>query len=107
MTTTLKETNLMLPKNRPPTHPGQMLLKEFLEPAGISQKKFSEHTGWTYARINEIVNGKRGITADSALTLSEAFGNSPQFWINLQQSWELWHALKKHKEVKPLLLKAS
>ncbi len=96
----------MLPKNRPPTHPGQMLLHEFLEPAGISQKKFSEHIGWTYARLNEIVNGKRGITADSALTLSETLGNSPQFWLNLQQNWELWHALASHKEVKPLLLKA-
>ena len=97
----------MLPKNRPPTHPGEMLLKEFLEPAGISQKNFSKHTGWTYARVNEIVNGKRGITADSALTLSETLGNSPQFWLTLQQNWELWHALRKHKEAKPLLLKAS
>jgi addiction module HigA family antidote len=97
----------MLPKNRPPTHPGEMLLKEFLEPSGISQKDFSKHTGWTYARVNEIVNGKRGITADSALTLSETLGNSPQFWLTLQKNWELWQALRKHKEAKPLLLKAS
>ena len=50
----------MLPKNRPPAHPGEMLLKEFLKPAGITQKQFSEHLGWIYARLNEIINGKRG-----------------------------------------------
>jgi len=97
----------MLPKKRPPTHPGEMLLKEFLEPAGITQIQFSQHIGWTYARLNEIINGKRGVSADSALTLSEALGNTPQFWLNLQRNWELWHALQDHKEVKPLLLKAS
>jgi addiction module HigA family antidote len=84
-----------------------MLLKEFLEPAGITQTQFSQHIGWTYARLNEIINGKRGVSADSALTLSEALGNTPQFWLNLQRNWELWHALQNHKEVKPLLLKAS
>ena len=97
----------MLPKKRPPTHPGEMLLKEFLEPAGITQTQFSKHIGWTYARLNEIINGKRGVSADSALTLSEALSNTPQFWLNLQRNWELWHALQNHKEVKPLLLKAS
>lgn len=97
----------MLPKKRPPTHPGEMLLKEFLEPAGMTQIQFSQHIGWTYARLNEIINGKRGVSADSALTLSEALGNTPQFWLNLQRNWELWHALQNHKEVKPLLLKAS
>ena len=97
----------MLPKKRPPTHPGEMLLKEFLEPAGITQTQFSQHIGWTYARLNEIINGKRGVSADSALTLSEALGNTPQFWLNLQRNWELWHALQTHKEVKPLLLIAS
>ena len=97
----------MLPKKRPPTHPGEMLLKEFLVPAGITQTQFSQHIGWTYARLNEIINGKRGVSADSALTLSEALGNTPQFWLNLQRNWELWHALQNHKEVKPLLLKAS
>ncbi len=97
----------MLPKKRPPTHPGEMLLKEFLEPAGMTQTQFSKHIGWTYARLNEIINGKRGVSADSALTLSEALGNTPQFWLNLQRNWELWHALQTHKEVKPLLLIAS
>lgn len=62
----------MLPKNRIPTHPGEMLLKEFLEPMNMTQKKFAQHIGWTYARLNEIIHGKRGITADSALTLGDA-----------------------------------
>lgn len=62
----------MLPTHREPTHPGEMFLKKFLQPLGLSQKSFSEHIGWTYTRLNEIINKRRGITADSALTLSEA-----------------------------------
>lgn len=57
----------MLPKNRPPTHPGEMLKKEFLAPMELSQKAFAEHLGWTYARLNEIVNERRGVSAESAL----------------------------------------
>lgn len=92
----------MLPKKRPPTHPGQILLKEFLEPMGITQKEFSDHLGWTYARLNEIINGHRGISAESALALADAFKIEPQFWLNLQQSWDLWHAMREHKNIKPL-----
>jgi addiction module HigA family antidote len=92
----------MLPKKRPPTHAGQMLLKEFLEPMGITQKEFSKHLGWTYARLNEIINGHRGITAESALAFADAFQMEPQFWLNLQQNWDLWHAMKEHKNIKPL-----
>ena len=54
----------MLPKKRPPTHPGEMLLKEFLEPLGVTQKAFAAHLGWTYARLNEVVNGRRQVSAD-------------------------------------------
>lgn len=92
----------MLPKHRSPTHPGEMLLKEFLEPMGISQKALAKHLGWTYTRLNEIVKGHRGITAASSLALSEAFGIEPGFWLNLQSSWDLWHALKGHKKVKKI-----
>lgn len=91
----------MIPKKRPPTHPGQMLLKEFLEPMGITQKEFSDHLGWTYARLNEIINGHRGVSAESALAFSDAFKIEPQFWLNLQQNWDLWHAIKEHKNIKP------
>ncbi|KAF5271646.1 hypothetical protein FQR65_LT05267 [Abscondita terminalis] len=74
------------------------------EPLGLSQKSFSEHIGWTYTRLNEIINKHRGITADSALTLAEAFQTEPEFWLNLQSNWDLWHSLKKHRKVKPLNL---
>lgn len=97
----------MLPKNRTPTHPGEMLLKEFLEPMNMTQKEFAQHIGWTYARLNEIIHGKRGITADSALTLGDALQMEPDFWINLQKNWELWHAMQVHKKISPLSRKAA
>lgn len=93
----------MLPKKRPPTHPGEMLLKEFLEPLKKTQVEFAHHLKWPYARLNEIVNGKRGVTADSALSFGEAFRTGPEFWLNLQRDWDLWHEQKKHKGVRPLL----
>jgi len=93
----------MLPKKRAPTHPGEMLLKEFLEPLGITQKEFAGHLSWPYARLNEIVNGKRGVTADSALSLGEALRTGPEFWLNLQRDWDLWHSRKRHKPVKVLI----
>ena len=91
----------MLPKNRPPTHPGEMLLKEFLEPLGVTQLELANHLGWPYARLNEIINGRRGISADSALALSDALGTDPKFWLNLQRDWNLWHSLQKHNAVPP------
>ncbi len=97
----------MLPNNRAPTHPGEMLLKEFLEPLNMTQKAFAGHLGWTYVRLNEIIKGKRGVSADSALAFAEAFQMEPDFWLNLQKDWALWHALKKHKTVKPLDKKAA
>ena len=92
----------MLPKNRPPTHPGEMLLKEFLEPLGISQSKFARHLSWPYARLNEIINGKRRLTAGYALAIGEALGTDPVFWLNLQRDWDLWHSLKAHHHVSPI-----
>jgi len=92
----------MLPKKRPPTHPGEMLLKEFLEPMGLTQKAFAAHLGWTYARLNEIVNGRRDVTADSALALGEALKTGPEFWLNLQRDWDLWHAMHTHRKVPAL-----
>lgn len=96
----------MLPKNRPPTHPGQMLFEEFLKPAGITQKEFAAHLGWSYARLNEIIHSKRGISASSALALGDVFGMEPQFWLNLQRDWDLWHAEKEHHHIQPLKLAA-
>ena len=92
----------MLPKKRPPTHPGEMLLKEFLEPLGVTQKQFAAHLGWTYARLNEIVNARRGITAGSALVLGDALKTGPVFWMNLQRDWDLWNSLQQHEKIPPL-----
>lgn len=83
----------MLPKNRPPTHPGEMLLEEFLRPMGMTQSELADRIRVSYPRVNEIVNGKRGVTPDTALRLSKLFGTTPEFWLNGQRNWDLWHAL--------------
>ena|SRR3990167_2260609 len=98
----------MLPTNRAPTHPGEMLLEEFIKPIGMTQKEFALSLGWTYAKLNEIVHSKRRVTPETALALSDAFDMEPEFWLNLQRDWDLWHAKQKHKKVTRLkLLKLS
>jgi addiction module HigA family antidote len=79
----------MLPEKRIPTHPGEMLLKEFLEPMGLSQKAFAAHLGIPLQRVNEIVRGKRGVTPETARLFAQAFGTSPMFWLNLQNGYDL------------------
>ncbi len=79
----------MIPKNRIPTHPGVILLEEFLIPMELSQVKFAAHIGVSVQRINEIVRGKRGITPETAWLFSQAFGTTPQIWINLQANYDL------------------
>ena len=96
----------MLPKKRSPTHPGEILKADFLQPLGISQLEFANHLGWTYARLNEIINGKRGVSADSALSFSEALNTTPEFWLNLQRNFDLWNAKQAHRTIK-LIKKAS
>lgn len=87
---------------RRPSHPGEILLKDFLEPWGLTQKEFAEHLGWTYPRLNEIINMRRGVTADSALAFAEAFNMEPEFWLNLQRDWDLWQAIRTHTPVRRL-----
>lgn len=77
-----------------PFHPGEMLLEEFLQPSGISQSDFAETLGWTKAKLNELIKGKRGITAHTALDLSEALKTSPKLWMNLQATYDLDKAKK-------------
>ena len=79
----------MIPENRIPTHPGEVLLEEFLKPMGITQKRLAEHMGVSVQRVNEIVRGKRGVAAQTAWLLSETFGTTPGFWVNLQSSHDL------------------
>ena len=83
-----------LPTERPPTHPGEMLLNEFLEPLGVSQSAFAIRLGVSFPRLNEVVRGKRGVTPDTALRLARVTGMSADFWLGLQQDWDLWHALR-------------
>ena len=97
----------MLPKNRKPSHPGEILLHDFLEPMKRTQQDFAKHLDWTYAKVNEIVNGKRGVSEEAALCFSDALGTSPQFWLNLQANYDLWRAQQAHKKVKPLKSAAS
>ncbi len=92
----------MIPKNRAPTHPGEVLFEEFLKPLEISQLSFSKHLGWTQAKLNEIVREKRGVSPEAALALADALGTSPDLWLNLQRDYDLWHASKKHRKIKPL-----
>lgn len=82
---------IRVPNHRPPTHPGEMLLKEFLEPLGLTQKELAERLHVPYQRVNELVKGKRGMTPSTALRLAKFFGNSPDFWLNLQLRWDLYH----------------
>lgn len=79
----------MRPSNRIPTHPGVVLLREFLEPMNISQTALAQHTGIYVNRINEIVNEKRRVSARTAWLLAAAFGTSPEFWLSLQSSYDL------------------
>ena len=79
----------MLSTNRTTTHPGEILLLEFLEPMGVSQSKFARHLGVPIQRINELVKGKRGITPETAWLLSASLGTTPEFWMNLQVNYEL------------------
>jgi addiction module HigA family antidote len=79
----------MLPENRIPTHPGEILLEEFLIPLELSQVAFARYIGVPVQRINEIVRGKRGVTPDTAWLFSQALGTTPEFWINLQSAYDL------------------
>ena len=76
-------------KQLPPIHPGEILMEEFLGPMGISQYRLAKDISVPPRRINEIVHGKRSITADTALRLGRFFGMSPQFWLNLQTRYDL------------------
>ena len=82
-----------IPTHGPPTHPGEMLLEEFLKPLGITQVELARLLNVSYPRINELVHGKRGVTPDTALRLERLLGMDAQFWLNLQLAWDLYHAL--------------
>jgi addiction module HigA family antidote len=82
-------TEIGLPRNRLPTHPGEVLLEEFLAPLGVTQVAFARHLGIPLQRLNEIVRGKRGVTPATAWLLAQALGTTPQLWMNLQSNYDL------------------
>jgi len=88
-----------LPKHRSPTHPGAMLKAEFLEPMGLTQRELADGILVPFQRVNELVNGRRGITPSTALRLSRFFGNTPEFWMNLQLAWDLYHVQRNEADV--------
>ena len=94
-----------LPLKRPPTHPGEMLLEEFLKPLAITQSSFAERLGVSFQRVNEITRGKRGVTPDTALRLAQVLGMSADFWLGLQLDWDLWQALHspQYAQIKELV----
>lgn len=98
---------MLLPTHRPPTHPGEMLLEEFLKPLELTQTEAAKRLGISFVRLNEIVNGRRGVTPDTALRLSRLLGTTPDFWLNGQLAWDLWQTLNSPaaveiKKIRPL-----
>ena len=97
---------IRIPTHRSPTHPGEMLLEEFLKPMGLTQRELANAIHVPYQRINEIINGRRGVTPSTALRLSRFLGVSPDFWMNLQLRWDLFFARQSEsdelKTIKPV-----
>jgi len=91
----------MLPENRVPTHPGEVLLEEFLRPLGVSQVSFARHVGVPVQRVNEIIRGKRGVTPETAWLLAQSLRTTPEFWLNLQTAHDLARFRPK-TQVEPL-----
>ena len=89
---------IRIPTHRQPTHPGEMLLEEFLRPMELTQRELATAVHVPYQRINELVNGKRGMTSSTALRLAKFFNVSPGFWMNLQLRWDLYHAQQREFE---------
>jgi addiction module HigA family antidote len=87
-----------VPTHRQPTHPGEMLLREFLEPLGITQRELADGIHVPYQRVNELVNGRRGVTPSTALRLGQFFGMSAGFWMNLQLRWDLYHTMREEAQ---------
>ena len=91
----------MIPENRIPTHPGEILSEEFLGPLGVSQVALARHLHIPVQRVNELVRGKRGVTPDTAWLLSQALRTTPEFWVNLQRNYDLART-RPDTELEPL-----
>jgi addiction module HigA family antidote len=89
---------IRVPTHRRPTHPGEMLLEEFLRPMSITQRELADAIHVPYQRINEIINGRRGVTPSTSLRLAKFFGMSADFWMNLQLRWDLYQAQQSERD---------
>ena len=89
---------MRIPTDRGPTHPGEMLLQEFLLPLGMTQRDLATAMRVPYQRVNEVVRRRRGVTPSTALRLSKFLGTSPDFWMSLQLRWDLYHAQRAEAE---------
>ncbi len=92
---------MLLPENRIPTHPGEILSKEFLAPLGVTQVALAAHIGVPVQRVNELVRGKRGVTPDTAWLLAQAFETTPDYWLNLQAAYDLART-RPARKIRPL-----
>ena len=92
----------MLPENRKPTHPGEILNEEFLRPLGVTPAAFAKHIGVPAPRVNEIIRGQRGVTPETAWLFAQALGTTPEFWLNLQSAHNLARAQPKRRQVSRL-----
>jgi addiction module HigA family antidote len=96
---------IRVPTDRVPTHPGEMLLEEFLTPMGLTQRELADAIHVPYQRVNELVNGRRGVTPSTALRLAKFLGTSADFWMNLQLRWDLYFAQQEEirilKSIRP------
>lgn len=82
----------MIPRHRQPTHPGEILMSEFLEPMGLTQVELAKRMGVPIQRVNTLINGKRDITAETAILLARVLKTTPEFWMNLQDTLDLFEA---------------
>lgn len=99
-----------IPSKRTPTHPGEVLLEEYIQPLGLTQSEVAQRLNVPFQRINELVRGKRGVTPSTALRLSKLFRTTPDFWLNLQLRYDLHAAQKAEtsalKAIKPIAQEA-
>jgi addiction module HigA family antidote len=99
---TREVTKMRIPAERPPTSPGEMLLEEFLKPLSMTQAELADRIGVSYVRLNEIINGRRGITPSTALRLAKALGTTPDFWMNSQIAVDLYRVSHDEEERRQL-----
>ncbi len=90
---------MKMPKNRSPSHPGEILKEIYLDDMGWSQTDLAKKIGCRVVKINEIINGKRRITSEFAIDLGDALGTGAELWANLQCQYDLWNAYEKRKKV--------